>query len=336
MEYLESQTRGLLVDCLKSIGFSVGEAESRVEGLETENEMEYLNQYIHEHKDATVDEIRFVHTGLVRDHEVKKIGTKKQRTQLADHEGEKKDLLIKRANIDWYKENLEPYLKEIDSLRGLDSIEFHRPITFFVGENGSGKSTLIEGFAVAAGYNPEGGTKNYCFSTRDTHSGLCNAISLVRGIRKPSWGIFLRAETFYNMSSEAEDIDDKTGEMFDRYGGLSFHEKSHGESFYTMLETDITDNGLYFLDEPEAALSPRKQLNLLGLIYKYAGRGSQFIIATHSPILLACPDADIYEFSNNGIKQIGYEETDIYKIISEIVFNRDKILREVIIDERKF
>lgn len=336
MDYLEKQTRSLLVGCLKTAGFSVGEAESRTEGLETEEELEYLIQYINEHRDATVEELRFIHTALVRKHESRLIDTRQQKTRLSDCEAEKNSLFIRQATINWQKEVLENYLKRIDSLSGLDHIVFHKPITFFVGENGCGKSTLLEGLAIASGYNPEGGTKNYDFSTKDTHSMLYHAITLVKGSRKPAWGLFLRAETFYNMVTEAENIDDEFGGMFERYGGSSFHKMSHGESFYTMLETDITDNGLYFLDEPEAALSPRRQLNLLGLLHKYADRGAQFIIATHSPILLACPDASIFEFSHGGVKEKAYEETDIYKIVSGFVTDRDKMLREVIIDEKEF
>lgn len=335
MDYLEKQTRGLLVGCLENSGFSVGEAESRMEGLETEKELNYFMQYIHEHRNATLEELRFVHTGIIRQREAKRIGTKKQRQQLTDQESEYRDLLLRQVNIDWNSASLEHYLKGIDSLRGLDSMKFRKPITFFVGENGSGKSTLLEGIAVAAGYNPEGGTKNYSFSTQETHSELWNAISLVKGTRRITWGLFLRAETFYNVATEAEKLD-KDGDMFGRYGGISFHRQSHGESFYTLLKTDITDNGLYFFDEPEAALSPRRQLNLLGLLYEYAKKGAQFIIATHSPILLACPDASIYEFSKRGIKEISYEETDIYKIVSGFVYNRDEMMKEVIIDGKEF
>lgn len=339
MNDLVKQTRSLLVGCLKEVGFSVGEAESRAEGLETERELEYLIQYLHEHRDASVDEIRFVHTDIVRKHEARRIATKQSKVRIADNEAEKVGLLIREANINWQKEGLESYLCSINALRGLKNIEFRKPITFFVGENGCGKSTLLEGLAVAAGYNPEGGTRNYNFSTRDTHSKLHNAITLVKGGRRAAWGIFLRAETFYNMATEAEKIDedvDNTVSMFKRYGGTSFHKQSHGESFFSMLKTDITDDGLYFLDEPEAALSPRRQLNLLGLIYKYSERGAQFIIATHSPILLACPNACIYEFSEKGVREIGYEDTDIYKIISGFINDRDSMLKEVIIDEREY
>lgn len=333
--YIEKQTRGLLLKCLESAGFSAGEAESRVEGLESEKDLEYLIQYMYEHRDASIDEIRFLHTKLVRDQETKMIGTKMQNARLADTATEKRGLLIRSAKIDWNHQSLEFYIKKIPAFRRINEIEFHKPITFFVGENGSGKSTLLEGLAIAAGFNPEGGTKSYSFSTMDTHSNLHNAITLVKGVYRPAWGTFLRAETFYNMATEAEELNE-LGDMFGRYGGTSFHEQSHGESFYSMLEGDITDNGLYFLDEPEAALSPRRQLNLLGLLHKYADRGAQFIIATHSPILLACPNAGIYEFSDYGINEISYEETDIYKIVSGFVNDRDKMLRDVIIDDKKY
>lgn len=338
MNDLVKQTRAQLVGCLKKKGFSIGEAESRAEGLETEQELEYLIQYIHEHENAGIDELRFVHTDMVRKHEARLIASTQSRAQLADHDTEQARLLIRAANINWQKEGLDSYLCSIDALKGVNNIKFRKPITFFVGENGCGKSTLLEGLAVAAGFNPEGGTKNYNFSTRDTHSKLHNAISLVKGERKPDWGIFLRAETFYNMATEAEIIEEDIAvnkvSMFDRYGGVSFHKQSHGESFFSMLKTDITDHGLYFLDEPEAALSPRRQLNLLGLMHKYTERGAQFIIATHSPILLACPNACIYEFSKKGVNEISYEDTDIYKIVSGFINDRDTMLKEVIIDER--
>lgn len=336
MEYLEKQTRAMVVRSLEEKGFSVGEAESREEGLESEQLLEQFIRYMREHQNASMDEIRVVHTSLLRQQEAQRIETKKQKSVIVDEEAFGKELLIREARIDWKLEGLEAYLYHIDALRGLKKVEFRKPITFWVGENGCGKSTLLEALAVAAGFNPEGGTKNYRFSTNDTHSGLYHAISFVKGARKPSWGIFLRAETFYNMSTEAENLEEVVPGLFQRYGGESFHKQSHGESFYTMLETDITDNGLYFLDEPEAALSPRRQLNLLGILHKYANRGAQFIIATHSPILLACPDACIYEFSCNGIQEISYEETDIYKIVSGFVKNRDKMLGEVILDEKKF
>lgn len=339
MDLINNQSRGLLIGYLKAAGFSVGEAESRVEGLENDGEIKYLIKYIEEHHGASVDELRFIHTGIVRKHEARKISTTKQKTMLNDSMKNQKDLLIRGVEIDWTREHLDYYLKSIPALHSISRLEFHKHITFFVGENGSGKSTLLEALAVEAGYNPEGGTRNYNFSTRDTHSKLCNAISFTRGVRRPAWGIFLRAETFYNMATEAEIIDEEdnnSGDMFKRYGGQSFHKQSHGESFYTMLETDITDNGLYFLDEPEAALSPRRQLNLLGLLYKYADRGAQFIIATHSPILLACPNASIYEFSKDGVNEVSYEETDIFKIISGFVNDRDEMLKRVTIDEREF
>lgn len=233
-------------------------------------------------------------------------------------------LYIRGFGIDWEKVGERSYLREIESIAGLDGLMFNKPITFFVGENGSGKSTLLEAIAVAYGFNPEGGTKNYRFSTFDSHSELCEAIRLIKGVHRPGWGYFLRAESFYNVAT-AED-------EYSREGGRPqhLHEKSHGESFLTMVQNNFRSNGVYLLDEPEAALSPQRQLSLLLEIVSCAGEESQFIIVTHSPILLGIPGAEILSFDNGRIHPISYEDTDSYQITKMFIENREHLLNKLL------
>ena len=218
-------------------------------------------------------------------------------------------LHIKGFQIDWDVIETDSYLQKIESIAGLDQLEFHKPITFFVGENGSGKSTLLEAIAVAYGFNPEGGTRNYKFSTYDSHSELCNAMRLIKGIHKPGWGYFLRAESFYNVATAEDEYSRGPGGR-----PQHFHEKSHGESFLAMAQSNFKPNGVYLLDEPEAALSPQRQLTLLLEIVECARAQSQFIIVTHSPILLGIPDAEILTFDSGQICPCSYEETDSYQV----------------------
>lgn len=237
----------------------------------------------------------------------------------------KQKLCVRSMSIDWDKISRDSYLKSIPSLSGLDDVEFHRPVTFFVGENGSGKSTLLEGIAVAYGFNPEGGTRNYSFSTYDSHSQLHEAIRLVKGLGRSAWGYFYRAESFYNVAT-AED------EYGHEIGGrpLHLHQKSHGESFVAMALENFNGSGLYLLDEPEAALSPQRQLSLLYQISECAKQGAQFIIATHSPILLGLPGAEILTFDDGKIHACSYEETDSYKVTETFINDRDRLLKALL------
>lgn len=202
-----------------------------------------------------------------------------------------------------------------------------KPVTYFVGENGSGKSTLLEAIAVSCGFNPEGGSRNYNFSTYDSHSELCNAMTLGKGWRKLTWGYFLRAESFYNVATKEIEYSDL------EHPSQKYHEKSHGESFLSLAQNNFRPNGLYILGEPEAALSPQRQLTLLIEINRLAKQGSQFIIASHSPILLGLPDAQIWSFDAEAIHPISYEETESFQVTEMFINNRNPLLAKLLNEE---
>ncbi len=221
--------------------------------------------------------------------------------------------------------NTFPY--NIPSIFNLEELEFRKSVTFIVGENGSGKSTLIEALAINSGFNPEGGSRNFNFKTQDSHSELYNNIKLVRSPCRNTDGFFLRAESFYNVASAITNILDKD-QITRNYGG-SLHECSHGESFLALIHNRLSGNGLYIFDEPESALSFNSQLNLLTAIKQLAIKKSQFIIATHSPILLAYPDADIYHVSDSGLKLTNYEDTEQYGLTKYFLNNYKKMINEL-------
>ncbi len=221
----------------------------------------------------------------------------------------------------------EEYPFNIPVMRHLEKLTFHRDVTFLIGENGTGKSTLLEAIATTLGFNPEGGTKNSLFSTRDTHSNLSEYLKPGRSYKAPKDGFFLRAESFYNVASYIDDVA-YTGS----YGGISLHEQSHGESFLSLLTHKFKGNGLYLLDEPEAALSPSRQLSALALINHLVKRESQFIIATHSPILMAYPGARIYLFSEDGIRETQYEDTEHYRVARDFLNHREAMLKALLIE----
>lgn len=231
---------------------------------------------------------------------------------------------IQKIIIDWDKISRHSYLRQIEAIKDLEELEFESPITFFVGENGSGKSTLLEAIAVAYGFNPEGGTKNYNFSTYDSHSELYDAIRIGKGFRRASGGYFLRAESFYNVATKEEEYVDLL------HPSQKYHEKSHGESFLALAQNHLRPNGVYIFDEPEAALSPQRQLTLLMEIAECAKNGSQFIIVTHSPILLGIPGAQILTFDEGNIHPCEYEETDSYQITEMFINNRKHLLKRLL------
>ncbi|MFO0870953.1 MAG: AAA family ATPase [Pirellulales bacterium] len=220
-----------------------------------------------------------------------------------------------------------PY--HLPAVRGLTTLPFHSKVTFLVGENGTGKSTLLEALAVACGLNPEGGSRNFHFATRASHSPLDHCIRLARSPALPGDSYFLRAESFYNVASEIERLDTDAPHLpriIDAYGGKSLHEQSHGESFFSLFTNRFRHHGLYLLDEPEAALSPQRQLQFLGWLHNYVLQGSQFVIATHSPIIMAYPEARIYCLDGAGVREVPYTDTEHYKITLGFLNNPQRSL----------
>ena len=234
-------------------------------------------------------------------------------------------LLVNAVLIDWTRIDEASYLRAIPALGGLERLDFENPVTFFVGENGSGKSTLLEAIAVAYGFNPEGGTRNYNFSTFDSHSELCEALRLSRGYKRAAGGYFLRAESFYNVATKEDEYSREQGGRPQHY-----HERSHGESFLALVQETFRPGGFYLLDEPEAALSPQRQLTLLVEVDRLAKAGAQFIIATHSPILLGLPDAQILSFDSSPLAPCEYEDTESYRVTEMFVNNRELVLRRLL------
>lgn len=221
----------------------------------------------------------------------------------------------------------------IPSIRLLNELSFHPRVTFIVGENGMGKSTLLEAIAISLGFNAEGGSLNFNFSTFDTYSNLSDHLKLIRGIDKPTDGFFLRAESFYNLASNIEDLDREPGggpRIIDSFGGVSLHNQSHGEAFFSTFMNRFRGNGLYILDEPEAALSPLRQLSMLSRIHELTNQNSQFIIATHSPLLMAYPSSKILELTGNGIKESTLEETGHYKIMKQFYDDKDRLIHHLL------
>ncbi len=228
-----------------------------------------------------------------------------------------REIKLKRDAIPSFEE----YPFSLPVIKNLESLSFHPDVTFIVGENGTGKSTLLEAIAQLLRYNPEGGNKNFNFSTRDTHSELYRYFQVIKGIKMAQDGFFLRAESFYNVASYIDDV-----QYTNSYGGKSLHEQSHGESFLSLLTYRFRGNGLYLLDEPEAALSPSRQLSALVLIHQLVKKQSQFIIATHSPIIMAYPRAKIYRLSDSEICEVSYTDTEHYQVTKDFLSQREKML----------
>ncbi|TDU72773.1 putative ATPase [Prosthecobacter fusiformis] len=218
---------------------------------------------------------------------------------------------LERGEVPGFSE----YPFNIPAVRHLDSLPLHPKVTFFVGENGSGKSTLLEAIAEKLGFSMEGGTKNTNMAMHEYRCALTSKITLSRTHLRPMDGFFLRAESYYNFATLIDELGTWS------YGGKSLHEQSHGESFFATMIHRMGGHGIYLFDEPEAALSPQRQMSLLVRMHDLIDDFSQFIIATHSPILMAYPDAWIYQFSEDGIQRIAYEDTDHFQITSR--FMRD-------------
>ncbi len=237
----------------------------------------------------------------------------------------KKAMLLREGIRDF-----DVYPFSIPAIRSMDEIEFSSPITFFVGENGSGKSTLLEAIATQCGFNPAGGGRNNSYEVYAAGAALADHIRLA-WMPKLTRGFFLRAESFYQFASHLDDVDD-TG--FSSYGGRSLHQQSHGESFLSLFLHRFGGRAVYLLDEPEAALSPSRQLAFLRVLHDLSGKGqAQFIIATHSPILLAYPGSSILSFDDGKIQPIDYEMTDHYQITTYFLQHREKVLAEIFSDD---
>jgi predicted ATPase len=232
--------------------------------------------------------------------------------------------------------NLERDLKKypftIPVIKNFEKFEFHKPVTFIIGENGTGKSSLLEAFAVCAGFNPEGGTKNFNFATMASHSDFHKYLKISRTPNREKDGFFFRAESYYNMASEMEKLDAivcNAPPIKASYGGKSLHEQSHGESFLAMLQHRLGGNGLYIFDEPEAALSPMRMLTLLARIDDLVKNNSQFIISTHSPILMAYPNAEIYEINDGKLQKTVWNKCMHVLITQYFLQNPQKMLKEL-------
>ena len=225
--------------------------------------------------------------------------------------------------------SFEHYPFSLPAVRNFTRLDLHPAVSVLIGENGTGKSTLVEAIAVAWGFNPEGGSKNFHFGTRASHSELNQYLRFVRSVRRPKDGFFLRAESFYNVGTEIERLDSEPSfgpPLKASYGGISLHEQSHGEAFFSLFIERFGGEGFYILDEPEAALSPQRQLAFLSRLHELVEGGSQFLIATHSPIIMAYPNAQIHLLVDDEIRPVAYTETDHYRITRQFLGNHEKML----------
>lgn len=234
---------------------------------------------------------------------------------------------LKRNNV-----TFDRYPFSLPIVKTLTELKFHPKVTFFIGENGSGKSTLLEAIAALCGFNPEGGSRNFSFSTCETHSELYKQLTPVRGFIRPRDGYFLRAESFYNAATYIDELDKQQCSdvpIICAYGGESLHQMSHGEAFFALFMNRLNGDGLYLLDEPEAALSPSRQLAFISRLHELTGKRSQFIIATHSPLIMAYPDSIIYEFVKTGIRRVSYEQTDQFAVYKSFFADYKRFFYEI-------
>jgi predicted ATPase len=228
--------------------------------------------------------------------------------------------------------SFDEYPFNIPAIRHLSELEFDQPVTFLVGENGSGKSTLLEAIAVRWGLNPEGGSRNFAFSTRASHSNLYEYLRLARGVHRAGDGFFLRAESYFNLATKIDELDSVPSfgpPIIDSYGKKSLHAQSHGESFIALVKHRLNGSGFYVLDEPEAALSPSRQLSLMTLMHELVADGAQFLIATHSPILMAYPLSTIFLMGSDGPRAVSYRSTEHYAITKRFLNDPEGMLAKL-------
>lgn len=247
---------------------------------------------------------------------------------LDNHDAFLRHILIKKPFLNDFPFNLP-------AVKHLESLEFHPNVSFLVGENGTGKSTILEALAICLGLNSEGGSKNFNFATKKTHSDLYEYIKLQKGPLRPQTVYFLRAETLYNLASNIEDLDSGGGLGFpvlDSYGSRSLHQMSHGESILALINHRFAGHGLYILDEPETALSPARQLSLLARIHDLVKEGSQFVIATHSPILITYPKSQIYSLTETGYEKVTYDKTEHFQISRDFLTQPERFLKYLLAD----
>lgn len=240
-----------------------------------------------------------------------------------------REIILRREAVP----DFDRYPFALPAIAHLEQIAFERPVTFFIGENGSGKSTLLEAIAVALGFNAEGGSRHFRFGTRASHSELHTYLRAVRSAERPRDGFFLRAESYFNVATEIENLDSVPAPgppIALAYGPRALHEQSHGESFLALIQHRFHGRGLYLLDEPEAALSPTRQLTLLARLHELVRARAQFLIATHSPILLAYPDAAILEFGPHGLQSIQYEDTEHFRVSRDFLNRYPAMLRTLL------
>lgn len=228
------------------------------------------------------------------------------------------------------------YPFNLPCIKDLDVLQLHPHVTFIVGENGMGKSTLLEAIAISLGFNPEGGSLNFNFSTYNSHSNLENYLQVIKGIKRPKDGFFLRAESFYNVASNIQNLDsdpDARGpRIIDSFGGVSLHNQSHGEAFFATFNNRFRGDGIYILDEPEAALSPLRQLSMVARIHDLVRDNSQFIIATHSPIIMSYPSAKVFELAEDGIRETKVEDTNHYRLMKQFFEDKNRVLHHLLED----
>jgi predicted ATPase len=213
-------------------------------------------------------------------------------------------------------DSFDEYPYSLPAIKNFTTLTLHPKVTYIIGENGTGKSTILEAIAVAFGLNAEGGTANFNFATRESHSDLHEKLTLVKGSKRPEHSFFLRAESFYNLATNIDEIGANRS-----YGYTSLHEQSHGESFFAVIMNRFKGNGLYILDEPEAALSPAKQLALLVRMDELIQKNAQFIIATHAPIVMAYPDSLLYQLTDGVFEAMKCEETEHFKVMKTFLDN---------------